>query len=138
MRRRKTYAYNAILLGFLLGLWVGVSKESTFLGILVGLVVAVGGFILIRAIEKAVYKGVDKASEKIGDAINRRKEEKAQTDNPYGGPQVAQFSPPQEQIQTPASAEPGAQPRPAFCTNCGAPVKDSSRFCPNCGSPLGG
>ena len=57
---RKTYAYNSIIIGFLIGLLVAVQTDKIVLGILAGLGVAVVGFVLIRLLEKGIAKGVDK------------------------------------------------------------------------------
>jgi Na+/melibiose symporter-like transporter len=69
---RKTYAYNSIFIGFLLALVVYVSTESAVLGILTLLGVSIGGFVLIRALENAMYRGADKAA----DAITKKIQEK--------------------------------------------------------------
>ncbi|MCR4702964.1 MAG: hypothetical protein K5665_04775 [Saccharofermentans sp.] len=68
---RKTYAYNGITLGILFGIaaWAATSNGA------VGIAVAVAGsvicFIVIRAIENAIYKGAEKA----GEAITRKLDE---------------------------------------------------------------
>jgi len=68
---RKTYAYNGITLGILFGIaaWAATSNGA------VGIAAAVAGsvicFIVIRAIENAIYKGAEKA----GEAINRKLDE---------------------------------------------------------------
>ena len=46
------------------------------LGILVCVAVSIVGFIIIRAIETAVSKGVDKAVDAAGKAYQRHKEQK--------------------------------------------------------------
>ena len=58
---KKTYAYNSIILGMLVGLLVWVSADNIVLGILACIGVSVVGFIIIRFIEKAIGKGVDAA-----------------------------------------------------------------------------
>ena len=75
---RKTYAYNSIIIGFVIGFTVWASTRSILLAILAGLGIAVVGFIIIRVIENALYKGVDKAVDKISDAHQRRKAAAAQ------------------------------------------------------------
>ncbi|MBE5851257.1 MAG: hypothetical protein E7298_14205 [Lachnospiraceae bacterium] len=57
---RKTYAYNSIIVGFLLG-WIVWIKAGAALGIITGIAVSVVGFVIIRAIEQALSKGVDAA-----------------------------------------------------------------------------
>ena len=73
---RKTYAYNSIFIGFLLGLWVYVSAESILLAILTCIGVSVVGFILIRLLENLLYKGADKAVDAAGNAIKKHMEKK--------------------------------------------------------------
>lgn len=68
---RKTYAYNGITLGILFGIaaWAATSNGA------VGIAVAIGGsivcFLIIKAIENAIYKGAEKA----GEAITRKLDE---------------------------------------------------------------
>lgn len=74
---RRTYAYNSIVFGFLLGTIVWLSANSPVLGILVGIAVSVVGFIVIRLIENAIDKGVDKAADSISKAYRSHKAKKA-------------------------------------------------------------
>ena len=74
---RKTYAYNSIVIGVLVGIIVFLSTGSVVLTALAALGISVVGFIMIRGLEKLLEKGVDKATEKIGKAHERRKEAKA-------------------------------------------------------------
>lgn len=69
----RTFAYNSIWIGVLVGILVAVSTEKALLGILAGLAVAIGGFFLIRLIEKALGKGIDAATDAAARAINNRK-----------------------------------------------------------------
>ena len=62
---RKTYAYNGITIGLLLGLAVGVSTENMMLGILAAIGASVVCFLLIRGLENLMYKGTEKAAEAI-------------------------------------------------------------------------
>ena len=71
---RKTYAYNSIIIGFLVGLLVGVSSDSAVLAVLAGLGVAIVGFIVIRVIENAINAGVDKAADKVKEAYSKHKQ----------------------------------------------------------------
>lgn len=75
---RKTYAYNSIIIGALVGLLAYVSTESILLGILALVGVSVVGFILIRLLEKAIGKGVDTAVDAASNAIQKRREQKNQ------------------------------------------------------------
>ncbi|MCQ2534775.1 MAG: hypothetical protein MJ172_09440 [Clostridia bacterium] len=61
---RKTYAYNGIILGFVLGLAAWAYTENTAIGIAAGIASAIIIFIIIRSIENGIYKA--------GDAITRR------------------------------------------------------------------
>ena len=75
--KRKTYAYNSIIIGFLIGLWVYFSTgENLVWAILAGLAVAVAGFFLIRFLETLVEKGVDTAVAAVTGLFNRKKEQK--------------------------------------------------------------
>lgn len=71
---RKTYAYNSIIFGVLIGI-LFVVKGQTALGIILGIVITVGGFILIRAIENALYKGANAAGQAVVNAVNKKKEQ---------------------------------------------------------------
>ena len=103
---KKTYAYNSVIIGVLLGLLAYISSGSLALGVVVVICVSVAGYFIIRQIEKAVYKGADKAADKISEAYQQRKEQKAAAD---AGPTV-------------------------FCTHCGAEIPARAKFCPSCGS----
>lgn len=72
---RKTYAYNSIIIGVLVGLLVWVSLENAVLGILACLGVSIVGFIVIRVIENAIGKGVDAAVDAATRAYQKRKEQ---------------------------------------------------------------
>ena len=72
---RKTYAYNSIIIAFLLALVIYLSTESTVLNVVAFFAIAIGGFVLIKAIENALYKGVNKAVDAAADAIRKRKDE---------------------------------------------------------------
>ena len=72
---RKTYAYNSIIIAFLLALVIYLSTESPVLTVVAFFAIAIGGFVLIKAIENALYKGVNKAVDAAADAIRKRKDE---------------------------------------------------------------
>ena len=74
---RRTYAYNSITIGTLVGILVVFSTESLALGIITMLAVSAVGFVLIRLIENALYSGVDKAVDAAVDAYGRHKAKKA-------------------------------------------------------------
>ena len=76
---RKTYAYNGITLGIIFGIaaWAATSNGA------VGIAVAIGGsivcFLVIRAIENAIYKGADKASEAITRKLDEAHQNKSRS-----------------------------------------------------------
>lgn len=71
---RKTYAYNGIVIGILLGLYVGVASKSGVLCVLAMVGISVLAFAAIRLLENAIDAGVDKASEAISQKIYDHKE----------------------------------------------------------------
>jgi hypothetical protein len=75
---RKTYAYNSIILGVLLGLLVWLKSDSLILGIVALIAVSIVGFILIRLIENAIGKGVDAGVDAAARAIEKRRQAKQQ------------------------------------------------------------
>ena len=75
---RKTYAYNSIIIGVLLGLLVYVSTENVILAVAACLAASVVGFIIIRLIENVLYKGVDKAADAVSKAWQKHKDNKDQ------------------------------------------------------------
>lgn len=139
---RKTYAYNSIIIGFLVGMLVGVSSDSVVLAVLAGLGVAVVGFIVIRLIENAINAGADKLADKATDAYRRHKEQKALQNGSFvqqnttqmpGAAQAQQRTVfPQ---QTAAAAETASEQMSA-CPSCGAQVRAAARFCPSCGGEM--
>lgn len=139
---RKTYAYNSILIGFLVGLLVGVSSDSVVLAVLAGLGVAIVGFIVIRVIENAINAGVDKAADKVKEAYSKHKQKTmpasavvppATTQMP-GSTQAALRTTFPQPAETPAPAT-SAEPT-VPCPNCGAQVRAAARFCPSCGGEM--
>lgn len=72
---RKTYAYNSIIFGFLIGLLV-YAKSNLVLAVLAGLAVSIVGFIIIRGIENAMYRAGDALIDAVGEKINEKREEK--------------------------------------------------------------
>lgn len=72
--RRKTYAYNSVIIGVLVGILAYVSTENIVLGVLACLGVSIVGFVVIKLIENAVYAGVDKAVDAASNAIQKRKQ----------------------------------------------------------------
>lgn len=72
---RKTYAYNSIIIGVLVGLLAWVSTENVVLGILACVGVSIVGFVIIRIIEQAISKGVDAAADAAAKAYRKHKEQ---------------------------------------------------------------
>ena len=72
---RKTYAYNSIIFGVLLGLLARASTKNVVLGVLACVGVSVVGFVIIRIIEKAIGKGVDAAADAAAKAYRKHKEQ---------------------------------------------------------------
>ena len=64
---RKTYAYNSIIIGVLVGLLAWASTENVVLGVL--------ACVIIRIIEKAIGKGVDAAADAAAKAYRKHKEQ---------------------------------------------------------------
>ena len=73
---RKTYAYNSIIIGVLVGLLAWASTESVVLGVLACVGVSIVGFVIIRLIEQAVSKGVDAAADAASKAYRNHKARK--------------------------------------------------------------
>lgn len=71
----KTYAYNSIIIGVLVGLLAWASTENVVLGILACVGVSIIGFVIIRIIEKAIGKGVDAAADAAAKAYRKHKEQ---------------------------------------------------------------
>lgn len=72
---RKTYAYNSVIIGALLGLLVGAATENVVLGILACVGVSIVGFVIIRLIERAISKGIDAAVDAAAEAYRKHKEQ---------------------------------------------------------------
>ena len=72
---RKTYAYNSIIIGVLVGLLAWASTESVVLGVLACVGVSIVGFVIIRFIEQAIDKGVDVAADAAVKAYRKHEEQ---------------------------------------------------------------
>lgn len=131
---RKTYAYNSIFIGFLVGMLVGVSSDSVVLAVLAGLGVAIVGFIVIRVIENAIDAGVDKAAGKVKDAYNKHKQ-KTMPASAVVPPVTTQMPGSAQRTTFPQQAAASAEPTRS-CPKCGAPVRAAARFCPSCGGEM--
>lgn len=71
---RKTYAYNSIIFGVLIGLLV-YAKANIALGIVAGLAVSIVGFVLIRFIEDALDCAGDAVSNRISEKRVKKNED---------------------------------------------------------------
>ena len=72
---KKTFAYNSITIGVLVGLLAWASTKNVVLGVLACVGVSVVGFVIIRLIEKAIGKGVDAAADAVAKAYQKHKEQ---------------------------------------------------------------
>lgn len=68
---RKTYAYNGITIGIILGIAAWAVSSNLVVGVIAAIVASVVCFLIIRGIENLLYKGAEKA----GEAINRKLDE---------------------------------------------------------------
>lgn len=73
---RKTYKYNGIIIGLLLGALVYAKTKNSVLGIIVAVAGSILCFLAIQTIERMIEKGVDKAVDAASNAIKRKKAEK--------------------------------------------------------------
>lgn len=74
---RKTYAYNGIIFGVMLGILAGAATENEVIGVIAAIVGSVVCFLIIRGLENLVNKGINKAGETITkklDEAHRNKE----------------------------------------------------------------
>ncbi len=71
---RKTYAYNSVIIGALLGILVWAETESTVLGVLACIMISIIGFIVIQLLENTLYAASDKAADAVGDAVRRHRQ----------------------------------------------------------------
>ena len=139
---RKTYAYNSIFIGFLVGLLAGVSSDSVVLAVLAGLGVAIVGFIVIRLIENAINAGVDKAADKVKEAYSKHKQKtmRASAVVPSAATQMPVSTQAAQRTTFPRQAEapaPAAAAEPTVpCPSCGALIRAAARFCPSCGGEM--
>lgn len=78
---RKTYAYNSIIVGALVGVIVYASTDgSVALALLATIAVSVVGFIIIKAIENVIAKGYEAASDATVKFIQKKLDSKSEED----------------------------------------------------------
>lgn len=70
---RRTYAPNSVFIGILVGILVYEAANNVVLAILAFLGVSIVGFVIIKAIENLISKGVDKAGDAVSNAIQNHK-----------------------------------------------------------------
>ncbi len=73
---KRTYAYNSVILGAMLGLAAWAATENVTLGVVAFITVSIIGFIIIRLVEDAIDRGCEKAEEKIRQSVANRSREK--------------------------------------------------------------
>ena len=128
--RRKTYAYNGITFGMLAGIAAAVGTDSLVIGIIVLTVVSIISFLIIRALENAMYKGADKVSEAITRKNDQRTVDKMK--------QAQQLQPSQQQslqdmyAQQNQAMQSSQSREPWICPRCGN-INNSNHHCTNCG-----
>ena len=164
--RRKTFAYNSIIIGALLGMLVWAYTENTALGIAAAVVISVAGFFAIRGLEHALDIGSQAAADALARKIAASKKASmmqegssayrngsASDEKSYGGNNYAalgdDFSVPDSPDIHISAAAPVLSVNPVprssaeqpaavknFCWKCGARLQSGGRFCPKCGTPV--
>ncbi len=114
--RRKTFAFNGITIGTLLGILIGVTSKSVALGIVAAIGISVAAWFAIKWIENLMYKGADAAEQAIRNAHQQRKANNATS-------QVTQQTSTQNN-----------QSEKKFCTSCGTQLDQDMMFCTKCGA----
>ncbi len=109
---RRTYKYNGIVVGVLLGLLIGLKTENVVLGVIAAIALSVVGVLAIQWIERLIEHGVDSAFQAGKNAYDKRKAEKAAQQN----------------------AIQNAQSGKKFCTKCGSELDGQATFCTKCGA----
>ncbi len=118
---RRTWAYNGIVIGFLIGFWVWAVTQSTGLAVVAGIVVSAVAFLVIRFLENLIYAGAEKAGEKIREAYEKRKEPLQTSDLPSRQCKACG-----------AKIEAGR----VTCKECGSVQNEPIRKCKTCGAVM--
>ncbi len=108
---RRTYAYNGIFIGVILGFAAAVFANNIVVGIIVAIVASVLCFLAIRGLENLLNKGMDKAEQAIKNKIDEKNRAKAQE-------------------------VPIVDAGTKLCPYCGSEVSEGDKFCLKCGKPL--
>ena len=74
--RSKTYAYNSVIFGALAAMYAWATTDSVALAVLALVGVSVVGFVAIRALENALGKGLDAATDAATRAFQKNRDEK--------------------------------------------------------------
>ncbi len=130
--RRKTWAYNGIVIGFLIGLWVWGLTQSTPLAVLAGIGVSIVAFLGIRFLENLIYNGAEKAEEKIREAYENRKSATAK-----GKTKKCKSCGAEVAYERLTCSECGALQKEKSspkCRSCGTEIDPNSSICTNCGT----
>ena len=118
--RGRTYAYNGIIIGVLLGFTAWAYTNSVPIGVGVAIVGSVVCFLIIRFLENLLRRGTNKASDAMANQLAKR----------------AKQTPPSGNLADRFQTSAPAQPTDAFCAKCGAAVEPGSRFCGKCGAKV--
>ena len=126
--RRKTFAFNGITIGTLLGILIGVTTESVALGIVAAIGISAAAYFAIKWIENLMYKGVDAAGQAMKNAYQQRK-----ANNAASQAMPTQAQPNQVNTAQNTVAQ-NNQSEKKFCTSCGTQLDKDMMFCTKCGT----
>lgn len=119
---RRTYSYNAIWIGLLIGLLVDQATGNTALSVIAMVVSIVGVYLGIRAFERMLYQGATSASNALTKVFDQRYRKQSNEKNTVS----VVATKPSENTNQPL----------AYCTNCGAKLSAQAKFCTKCGTPV--
>ena len=120
---RRTYSYNAIWIGLLIGLLVEEATGNTALSVIAMVVSIVGVYLGIRAFERMLYQGAISASNALTKVFDQRY--RLKQSNVKNTVSVVATTPSKNTNQP-----------IAYCTNCGAKLSAQAKFCTKCGTPV--
>lgn len=120
---RRTYSYNAIWIGLLIGLLVEKATGNTALSVIAMVVSIVGVYLGIRAFERMLYQGAISASNALTKVFDQRYRLKQSNEK---NTVSVMATTPSENTNQPI----------AYCTNCGAKLPAQAKFCIKCGTPV--
>ena len=113
----------------ILGVLFDMAKEAVTNSVPIGVIVAILGsvvcFLVIRFLENMLGKGIDKATDAVANQFAKR----SQKNEPASGNLADRFEPASgnlaDRFQTSAPSRPTATQTSAFCTKCGARLKNN-------------